>query len=130
VQVERQAPFLVVLELRPDLAPRLVQNFLLLCAGAGPGGRGYRGSHLFRSQPGASVQGGDFENNDGTGGHSALGTRYIQAERIPLPDCRGAIRMRGTERGQDGQCKVGSQFLIWVGDIEYKTYRHTLVFGR
>ena len=25
---------------------------------------------------------------------------------------------------------MGSQFMIWVGDLEYKEYRFTLVFGR
>ena len=28
------------------------------------------------------------------------------------------------------RCKIGSQFMIWVGDLEYKEYRYTLVFGR
>lgn len=28
--------------------------------------------------------------------------------------------MKGLERTADGRCKVGSQFMIWVGDLEYK----------
>ena len=28
------------------------------------------------------------------------------------------------------RCKIGSQFMIWVGDLEYKEYRYTLVFGK
>ena len=30
----------------------------------------------------------------------------------------------------DGRCKFGSQFMIWVGDLDYKEYRFTLVFGK
>ena len=29
-----------------------------------------------------------------------------------------------------GGVKIGSQFFIWLGDIEYKEYRFTLVFGK
>ena len=45
VQVEREEPFRVVVELRPDMAPGLVENFLLLCKGL-PDGRGYKGSKV------------------------------------------------------------------------------------
>ena len=62
------------------------------------------------------------------------------------------MRMRGIERTSEGRCKVGSQvrkkrifntktrrcfnllfstfqFMVWVGDIDYKEYKYTLVFG-
>ncbi len=35
-------------------------------------------------------------------------------------DHKGAIRMKGLERTADGRCRIGSQFMIWVGDLEYK----------
>ena len=28
--------------------------------------------------------------------------------------------MKGLERTMDGRCRIGSQFMIWVGDLEYK----------
>ena len=37
-----------------------------------------------------------------------------------LQDHKGAIRMKGLERTLDGRCRIGSQFMIWVGDLEYK----------
>ncbi len=37
--------------------------------------------------------------------------------------------MRGIERTSEGRCRVGSQFMVWVGDIDYKEYKYTLVFG-
>ena len=76
---------------------------------------------------------GDFERNDGSGGRCALSSgsddRFFLAEQCPLKDHKGAVRMRGMERTPDGRCKVGSQFMVWVGDIDYKEYKYTLVFG-
>ena len=78
------------------------------------------GSRIFRAKANDHVLGGDFENDDGTGGHSAYEEKYFLAEQCPLKDQKGAIRMKGLERTIDGRCRVGSQFMIWVGDLEYK----------
>jgi len=129
MQLESETPFMVVVELRPDLAPTMVNNFLKLCRGL-KDGRGYKGSQIFRCLPDERIEGGDFEKNDGTGGHSAFTERDFLAEQVPLPDAKGAVRMKGSERLENGRCKVNSQFLIWLGDIEYKHYKYTLVFGR
>ena len=45
VQLESETPFRVVIELRPDLAPTMVDNFLKLCRGL-KDGRGYKGSKV------------------------------------------------------------------------------------
>lgn len=129
IQVDNEVPFRVLFELRPDMAPKMADNFIKLCKGL-PDGRGYQGSRIFRAKANDHVLGGDFENDDGTGGHSAYEEKYFLAEQCPLKDCKGAIRMKGLERTIDGRCRVGSQFMIWVGDLEYKEYRFTLVFGK
>jgi len=129
IQVDNEAPFRVVFELRPDMAPQMVDNFVKLCEGL-PDGRGYKGSKIFKAKPDDHVCGGDFDNNDGTGGHSAFQEKLVMAEQCPLRDHKWAIRMRGQDRQADGRCKIGSQFMIWLGDIEYKEYRFTLVFGK
>jgi len=129
IQVDNEAPFRVVFELRPDMAPQMVDNFVKLCEGL-PDGRGYKGSKIFRAKPDDHISGGDFENNDGTGGHSAFQEKLVMAEQCPLRDHKWAIRMKGQDRQTDGRCKIGSQFMIWLGDIEYKEYRFTLVFGK
>ena len=49
VQLESETPFRVVVELRPDLAPTMVDNFLRLCRGL-KDGRGYKGSQVKRQQ--------------------------------------------------------------------------------
>jgi len=129
IQVDNETPFRVVFELRPDMAPQMVENFVKLSEGL-PDGRGYKGSKIFKAKPDDHVCGGDFDNNDGTGGHSAFSEKLVMAEQCPLSDHKGAIRMRGQERQMDGRCKIGSQFMIWLGDIEYKEYKFTLVFGK
>jgi len=129
VQVDNDTPFRVVFELRPDMAPKMVENFLKLCKGL-PDGRGYKGSKIFRAKMNDHILGGDIENDDGTGGHSAYEEKYFLAEQCPLKDHKGAIRMKGLERTMDGRCRIGSQFMIWVGDLDYKEYRFTLVFGK
>ena len=85
---------------------------------------------IFASKRDHHVRGGDFENNDGTGGHSAHEERYMVAEQAPLPDTRGAVRMNGVERGVNGRCRVASQFMVWLEEGGYKQYQYTLVFGR
>jgi len=129
IQVDNEEPFRVVFEMRPDMAPQMVDNFVKLCKGL-PDGRGYKGSKIFKAKPDDHIFGGDFDNNDGTGGHSAFEEKLVMAEQCPLRDHKWAIRMRGQERQSDGRCKIGSQFMIWLGDIEYKEYRFTLVFGK
>ncbi|XP_023326914.1 interaptin isoform X2 [Eurytemora carolleeae] len=127
IQVDNETPFRVVFEMRPDMAPKMVDNFIRLCKGL-PDGRGYKGSKIFRAKANDHILGGDFENDDGTGGHSAYEDKYFMAEQCPLKDHKGAIRMKGLERTVDGRCRIGSQFMIWVGDLEYKEYRFTLVY--
>ena len=128
LQEGEKPPFRVVLELRPDKAPKMVENFLRLCQGL-PDGRGYRGSRLFRAKKDDYVAGGDYQNNDGTGSHSSYDEKYFLADRCTLGNHKGAIRMKGVQRTSDGRCKIGSQFMIWVADVEDKDFKYSLVFG-
>ena len=65
------------------MAPKMADNFIKLCKGL-PDGRGYKGSKIFRAKANDHVLGGDFENDDGTGGHSAYEEKYFLAEQCPL----------------------------------------------
>ena len=119
--------FRFVIRVRPDKAPAMSENFIRLCTGVK--GFGYQGSRFFRCKPDDHIVLGDFEKNDGSGGRSAFEERTFLAEQCSIKDHKGAVRMRGIERTADGRCKVGSQFMVWVGDIDYKDYKFTLVFG-
>jgi len=147
ISIRNQKPCRVVIKVRPDKAPLMSENFIQLCTGKK--GFSYKGSKFIRSKADDHVVAGDIENNDGTGGKSIFGDDPIHqstlasafsgqntsnnkcflAEQCNLRDHKGAVRMRGMERTPEGRCKVGSQFMIWVGDIEYKEYKFTLVFG-
>ena len=83
IQVDNETPFRVVFELRPDMAPKMVKNFIELCKGLDDG-RGYQGSKIFRAKANDHILGGDFENDDGTGGRSAYDEKYFLAEQCPL----------------------------------------------
>ena len=81
----------MVFELRPDMAPKMADNFIKLCKGL-PDGRGYKGSKIFRAKANDHILGGDFENDDGTGGHSAYEEKYFLAEHTHAgPQCSNNI---------------------------------------
>ncbi|KAK7076509.1 hypothetical protein SK128_001504 [Halocaridina rubra] len=113
----------LVIELRPDMAPKLCENFIALCTGER--GFGYRDSQMFRCLPGWWIQGGDFQCNDGEGGRAALGdSELISAETTELEPKPGAVEMLCMSTNDKGSLMVGSQFFIHV-----KKYSYTHVFG-
>ncbi|KAB7498189.1 Peptidyl-prolyl cis-trans isomerase [Armadillidium nasatum] len=112
----------VVIELRPDKAPKLCENFIRLCTGKS--GYGFTGSKIFRCLPGWWIQGGDFETNNGEGGRSAMEAELIPAETTDLEPRPGALEMLCVSTNREGNLMVGSQFFVHV-----KKYSYTHVFG-
>ncbi|KAJ4425765.1 hypothetical protein ANN_27388 [Periplaneta americana] len=114
----------IVIELRPDVAPKMCANFIALCTGEL--GYGYRGSRIFKAVPNDHIVGGDFEHNDGSGGHSIFNDKgSFMADNSSLQDEKGAVRMRGL-----GGNMVASQFQIWVGNLNFRRFPRTLVIGK
>ncbi|KAK3863157.1 hypothetical protein Pcinc_031034 [Petrolisthes cinctipes] len=117
----------IIFELRPDKAPRMCENFIALCTGRN--GYGYKGTHFFRSGEGF-LAGGDVENDDGTGGYSAFDKTTFEADLCPLKDEVGMIRFKGIGTTEKGRGMIGSQFMIWCGDRDFKRFSYSLVFGK
>jgi len=120
----------IVFQLRPDVAPKMCVNFVALCTGEL--GYGYKGCKIFKAVADSHIIGGDFEYNNGSGGHSIYNNRSLFiAEVCGLRDEEGAVRMKGMGTDErTGGGLVGSQFHIWVKDKDFKTYSRTLVIGK
>ncbi|MCL1819474.1 MAG: peptidylprolyl isomerase [Oscillospiraceae bacterium] len=111
----------IVLELYPDKAPNTVNNFISLAAQGK-----YDGVIFHRVISNFMIQGGDFENGDGTGGPGYMIKGEMSAnnnEKNDISHVRGVISMarRGGPPGSDHLFynTAGSQFFIVVEDSEF-----------
>ena len=118
----------IVFQLRPDKAPRMCENFIGLCNGIA-GGPGYKNTHFFKNGDGF-LAGGDVEYDDGSGGYSIFNDGNFEADLCPLKDEVGMIRFKGNGTSDAGRGMVGSQFMIWYAEREFKKFAFSLVFGR
>lgn len=83
----------LVFELADDVVPKTVENFKLLATGDNIHNRSLLQSKFHQVQKGQFIMGGDVENNDGTGSHSAYAERYIKDENFIIPHTeRGFLR--------------------------------------
>jgi cyclophilin family peptidyl-prolyl cis-trans isomerase len=105
----------IIIETRPDVAPRMCENFKALATKER--GFGFLGCVVFQCWKGESVITGDFEHNNGRGGHSIYEEGLFMPEDTRLPATRGAIGMRRTQKRHDSKGLVGSQFRIILQDM-------------
>ncbi|XP_063240540.1 uncharacterized protein LOC134541219 [Bacillus rossius redtenbacheri] len=105
----------IVIEVRPDAAPRMAKNFGMLCVGEY--GLCYKGCAVFQCWEGESVITGDFEHNNGRGGRSIYSEGYFMPDDTKFPAVRGAVGMRRTQKRHDNLGMVGSQFRIILQEM-------------
>ena len=105
----------IVIEVRPDVAPKMAKNFSVLATGEV--GFGYKGCTIFQCWKGESVITGDFELNNGRGGRSIFDDGYFMPDDTKFPAVRGAVGMRRTQKRHDNLGMVGSQFRIILQEM-------------
>ena len=109
----------VTLELYPDKTPKTVENFI----GLAKEGK-YDGTPFHRIIENFMIQGGDYENQNGTGGNSIWGGKF-EDEIVPeLSHVRGVISMANAGPGTNGS----QFFIVHAADTAYLDGKHT-IFG-
>jgi len=127
IQIGDDKPKRVMFELFKEKVPITAENFRALCTGekSSPSKKlHYKGNVFHRIIKGFMMQGGDFENENGTGGSSIYG-RNFEDERTWLPhQIPGLLSMANS-----GKDTNGSQFFVTFKKTPHLNGKHT-VFGR
>lgn len=121
--------FTIEIELFKDVCPKTCENFRVLCTGENQFEEGYNNFTIvdtlfFRFIKDFMMQGGDFENNDGSGGYSLYGKNFDDENFKFTHSEPGLLSMFNY-----GPNTNNSQFMITFNQTKWLNNKN-VVFGR
>merc|ERR1712123_343686 len=124
VSVDNEDYGQINMELFDEVVPRTARNFYSIASGQNQNGFTYTNSIFHRIIPQFMLQGGDFENFDGTGGQSIYGRKFEDENFLVKHGSPGLL-----STANSGPDTNGAQFFITTVKTDWLDGKH-VVFGR